>query len=323
METEYRDFTTKRNFGIELEIHPEDVSKKFLCDQLKEFEARNKQPRPVFMEDGSEGWAESIDNDYWHVKYDSSCGPLGKKKQDGGGWEIASYVAAGLPDIISIAKAAAHLRSNGVQTNLHCGLHIHVNAEDYTADDMSAMLGHWLRIEAVVAQALPDHRRKNKYCKPLRRRYNKLCTQGVDNDWSVSKLWDYIRPSNLGVHENPDKKYTINTVGWARGDRRTVELRWPECSLDRMHVYNWTLLFVSFVELCKSRPAPTLLSPAQSVGETLEILGLQNPAGGPLLILDENLFLLKLWFLRRLMRFSSIKKIAREAEEKLVYITKI
>ena len=314
MHVAYKEFNTTRKFGVELEIHP-SVTKMDLTDRMREFEKRSVNPRQIIMEGGPEGWAESIDNNYWHVKYDSSCGPVGKKKQDGGGWEIASYVASGVRDAIHIAKAASYLEETGVQVNNHCGLHIHVDAADFTADQMGVLLGHWLKIESVVQHALPEHRKKNKYCKLLRQRM-----KGYDPS---RKLWDHIKPKNLCPHENPDKKFTLNTVGWCAGERPTVELRWPECLLDRMHVYNWILFIVNFVDACKNREMPKNFDGVKTIDDTLELMGLQGEDEGQALILDEHLHLLKLWFLRRVSRYGTHKKLVADAQDKLVFLTKI
>lgn len=327
MQIAYKEFSSTRKFGVELEVDPIVLSggepfgdaksgKAVIANTLRCFESLPGNRRvDVLVEGGDQGWAESIDNDYWHVKYDSSCGPTGKKKKDGGGWEVASYVGSGINDIIHIAKAAHYLGSQGVQVNPFCGLHIHANVEDCDKTHMSNLMGHWLKIEPIISHALPERRKKNKYCKPLRSRLKKHYCEGM-------LLSDSIGPKNLSCHENPEKKYSINSVGWVVGERPTLEIRWPECVLDRMHIYNWTLFFINFIDACFMKPFDSI-SPVTSVEDLLEIVGLQNPEDEPFLILDEHLHLLKLWLLRRITECGSNQIIISEAKDKLDFLANI
>src|SRR4051794_28851539 len=108
MHLTYRSLTSSRRFGVELEVS-NNRSKAFLAAVLSRFENTRGTLRSVNKTTGKEGWAQTIQNDYWHVKYDSTCGPLGKGLD--GGWEIASFIGFGPQHIKQIAQAAQHLSS--------------------------------------------------------------------------------------------------------------------------------------------------------------------------------------------------------------------
>lgn len=383
MQIEYQAFDATRTFGVELEVE-QTLSKKQLAAILEahEFIRNPNSQKEVQIEgkDNSKKWAESNGNSFWHVKYDSSCGPLGYKL-DEGGWEIASYVGSGNDDIEHIASAGEFLGRYDVTVNKNCGLHVHIGVGDFSVEEVGVLLAYWVKIESFIFQANPLHRRNNKYCKAIRHileKYQKnVVSKGKEFDVvievdcpaetlddlnqqakkdladalkkllkKISKpsksapappkrlnlklpkhVWEVLKPTHLHTHENDDKKVSLNTVGFARSivegnsTRVTVELRVPECSLRRDHIENWVRLIVHFVEICKGREMPADLDEANSVQEVLSILGLHKEDA--VLILSQDLYETKLWFLQKLVEYTEVEKIAVDAKQHIELITLI
>ena len=42
--------------------------------------------------------------------------------------------------------------------NRNCGLHVHVNVEDFTLKDMAILLAYWMKIENTLSFAIPSWR---------------------------------------------------------------------------------------------------------------------------------------------------------------------
>lgn len=314
----YKELPSNRTFGVELEVS-DTLTKKELGKSIKEFEEFNGWGREVVVTSGTHGWAKTTSNDYWHVKYDSTCGPNGKGTDFG--WEIASFIGRGAADIHHIADCASFLHRSGAQTNKNCGLHVHVGTQDFSIATMSGLLASWLKIEHALLAICETHRSANEYCRPLRTRMNRL----VFLPFPSSYLWYCLEPTDLGDHNNYEKRYTLNTIGFATAivrpsySRNTVELRMPECTLENHHVGNWIKLIVNFVESAKDASrTPEDVEPARSLDAILYYLGL---AGGrdEFFILDPELFGLKLWFLNKLST-SHDDDLAIQAKKKLEFI---
>jgi hypothetical protein len=320
----YKEFSPNRRFGVELEVS-NNLSKQDIGDIVNEYEILySKKKKIVKITPGLEGWAQTKNNAYWHVKFDRTCGPLGKDFDNG--WEIASYIGCGVKDVDHIARLARFLHAAGVETNTNCGLHIHVETFDFNEESMGVLLARWLKVENFLTSICHFSRHNNQYCAPVRHKIF-----GWQNWYDYKKpstLWHGISPSNLSVHNNFEKRFTLNTVGFAIGilnplyNRNTVELRLPECILDERHVKNWTRLIVQFVEASKnSLRAPEDLDSCQSLEEILLYLGLYG--GEDFLILSPELLNTKLWFLNKIICFSNNKKIIKQAKKYLQFITTI
>lgn len=289
-----------RKFGVEFEVS-NTLSKRKLAGILMRFAKCRGNSRSVVTTPGKKGWAETRENDYWHVKYDSTCGPLGKHNDFG--WEIASYIGKSTEDVENISEAASWLQQHKVETNLNCGLHIHVEVRDFFPEQMGCLVARWVKIEPYLFLLCQPQRYGNPYCRSLR---NKLiygdinyCRNRLDN------FWHKMAPTCFETHDNDDKKYTLNTLGYAKAlqnafyDRATVELRLPECLLDYMHVKNWIVLMLNFVQSCMDNSVvPENLHPVNSIRDFFTLLGLQSSSD--FWILDSNILNAKIWILEKL-----------------------
>jgi len=323
----FKEFTSNRRFGVEYEVTALKYKKEELKNILVDFEIKNGSKRTVVAEMDEKGWAESIGNKYWHVKYDSTCGPLGKKAGKGldpnyHGWEIASYIGSGDQDIIDISKAASHLAAAGVEVSDNCGLHIHADVSDFSPERMGVVLSRWMNLETFVVQSCPERRHNNKFCKSVRKRL-KSFKKYKDGD----SLWNALKPTNFNTHENPQKKFMLNPMGYALGQvnqsysRQTVELRLPECILDEEHVANWLRLYLNFLDYSASQPMANLEQPCKTFEDAFRFLGLENSA--EFCILSKPMYDVKTWFLRRICQNSTDSKLVSLARKKLNFITRL
>lgn len=314
METKYKAFMSKRRFGVEFELSNDlDIS------SLYSTVVKASPDREVYQHDS---WAQTADgNEYWHIKRDSTCGPDGKTKQiEKYGYEVASYVGRGVKDILHIGKVATALKKSGAVINKHCGIHVHANAKNLTPDQIGVIMAYWVKIERTMFQSCPPSRRRNKYCRSLRRRVP------VKSKLTPIQFWEKIRPNNLQTHENNDKKVSINTVGYAGaqqgayGVKNTIELRMPEASLERMDVINWVRLYLHFIESTKTAKMP-LSRQVAGVKDTLQILGLEGVQN--FFILSRGLYETKVWFLNRIIRYSTMDKLVNEAKKILKKVSTV
>lgn len=319
---QYRNFWSQRGFGVEFEVSP-TFTKQEIAAKVIRFEQTLGKNRHVRTEPGPKGWAETVDNNYWHVKYDSSCGPSMDKKKKTPGWEIASYIACGDDDVVAISRLAAFLATEQLQVNENCGFHVHVNASDFAPSKMGILLSRWMMLEPVLLQSLPKHRRNNKYCRPIYKKFAHV----IPFARTAESLWENMKPHNFCPHENADKKVSINTVGYAQKlcspyhCRPTIELRLPEAYLDEAFTANWIRLFLHFVEISRndSEIRHQKRHGQSDLDFTMEMLGIDHGAG-EFCIFDKSLHDLRVWFLQRIVQFGALKRVVNDADKKLALI---
>ena len=331
----YRNFYSMRSFGVEMEVN-NNFRKKKVADIL-----RSVTPKQTCVT----GYVQSQRNRYWHIKEDSSCGIVGPGSD--WGWEIASYKASGIKDLLHICHIADVMRVEGVQVNENCGLHVHVGIEDFSLTDVGLLIAIWLRIESYILQSVPDHRIDNEFCYPLfkqlveeRSANFEQCVESLRNGLDI---WHFFKPEDLSLFGNAYKSVTMNMVNYARSmqyktfNRKTVEFRFPEGTLSGFEIKNWVRLFVNFVQNCKDYLIPWLKSAFSEIkgsvlsyitgedmtlDELLFTLGLKAVYNDEFFLLSPGLFETKTWILERILNYSEVRKIRKETAESLNFMWK-
>lgn len=285
---------SSRFFGVELESHP-SIS----LDQIANIIKKNSSREIIKTK-----WKQSVENDFWHVKTDSTCGGGYSK-----GWEVASFKASGDKDLLEICNVSKALSVSGLKCGEDCGLHVHVDISDYSIEQASILLAYWIKIEKVVLGAVPFFRLKNKYCKLIEK---KILIK--KHYWHPLDFWNCYGPKDFSIHNNKDKRVTMNLVNYATyiqapflfNARPTVEFRFPEGTFNYIDIKNWVILFVNFVENIKFRKMPDNLYCVSNVESLTDILGLS----------DKNN---KKWFFSRLLIYDKRKKWKKIAQNQIRY----
>lgn len=287
---------SNRKFGVELEVGSE-ISK---FEIAKYIEVVSKRSVSISK------YSKSVNNTNWHVKEDASCGLV--KFQPG--IEIASFVASGIGDLVEIMNVSDVLLSKNVKVNNNCGLHIHVNINDFTIEQTTVMLARWVKIENLMKNILPERRVKNKFCRFLskRKKYKK------DKLYSVSEFWNIMNPISEDLiyrsnyEEMMNRRVSLNIYNYAEAirfpddilSRKTVELRLPEGTLNSENISNWVKIFVNFVDSCIDKKMPNNLRALSKLDQMFEYLGLDGE-------LSAGLKKAKEWILKRIVEFGNEK----------------
>jgi hypothetical protein len=278
---------SNRSFGVELESHPVITG-----NEIVDIIRKNSQRQVIKTK-----WKQTSGSNYWHVKTDSTCGG-GKLK----GWEVASFKASGYNDLLEICKVTKALKKNGLKCGEDCGFHVHVDISDFSLNQASVLLAYWAKIEKIVLKSVPNFRLKNKYCRSIS---NKI--KNKNKKWNDLDFWEAFGPKDTSIHNNKDKRVTMNLVNYLSYikcpylDRSTVEFRFPEGTFSEIDVKNWVLFFINFVENIKNKKMPENLVCVNNLGQFLEISGVDN----------------KKWFFYRVMNFDMNKKWRRIAQKQL------
>lgn len=298
MYIDFQKFSGQRNFGIELEIGNE-VALSTIASVIR---ASSSFPLRSNL------YNRSVNNNFWDLKLDGSCGKITDSYGiNEGGFEIATFKASSASQLNHIGKIARKIKKVGVKTNDNCGLHVHVDVFDFTEEDMGKLIAAWLCVERVLLTATPKRRRYNKYCVPVRN-FNRFEKSSGAN-MNFLDVWEYFKPNNTNPHNNTHRRRTMNLLNYYRFKkiknyrRSTVEFRFPEGTLVESNITNWTKLLVNFVNGVRTLDFDFDFSKQYDLHKILFILGLGHNKE-KFTILSDSLRETKIWFLRRLIRYS-------------------
>jgi hypothetical protein len=294
MRVQYRNFSTTRPFGVEGEYADCGIDRDGIAEVLKVKDPNHKVK--------VSGWDNS-DGSCWHVKTDSTCG-----------WEVASYKGSGIADLTNISGCLEAVAMSGGFITSKCGLHVHTDVSDFSEGEVARVVAHWMRAEPVIFAAVPKHRKRNVFCKMLRRRYIKKIGK-VSTPWKDADFYQKVKPYDYDSKR--DRRVSLNICNFEKSmvepefNRKTLELRLPEMTSEADDIKNWVRFFVTFVENTRKIPIPCDMS-SVSASKVLYLAGL-HAADGEALILSDGLFRTKEWFLYRLLKYAENKKLCGDA----------
>lgn len=304
----YKKFTAKRHFGLELE-----VGKEISISRIQEVIASNS-----FVPVKTGFYRATLNNSYWEVKHDGSCGKnVDKYGINEGGYEIVSYKGYSIKDLTHICKIGQKVKQAGCIVNKNCGMHLHVDVSDFTVSQMGVMIANWLCIEKVLLQAVPSVRKNNKFCNPMQNLRPKL-KETIANGLQV---WNHYKPYTSKLHDNFDRRCAMNIVNFYRSinlksfKRCTVEFRFPEGTLVPQTIKNWGRILINFVNKMANQKLIISSIKNYTLSETLEILGLSGNSE-EFHILSPGLHESKIWLLKRIIRYASYPHHSLIAEAK-------
>ena len=295
----FKDFSSSRRFGIEIELS-NNLSKK----KIKEIINVNSN-RGVKVS----RYAVSYDNKNWHVKTDGSCGPRGSDGPNG--VEIATFVCSSLKDLHHILKIVKKIKDHGGIVNDNCGLHIHADAIDLDEESVGRILMYWLTIEPILMFALPIRRWNNKYCQNLKPKFDSKLIPYQYNNHGYRGVFNIYRPQTddyMARRKNLNLVNFYNALRLKTNLRKTLELRWPEGSVDCEDIKNWVLMFVSFIDNVKKKDFSYIENLDKnkiiSLSDFFDIIGFGHDNNFS--IFDSNIYKTKIWLLNRFANSESI-----------------
>lgn len=182
------------------------------------------------------GQRATENNNVWIVKPDGSCG-----------MEVCSPVSKGIYGIDQGTAVVTAMRDSGIVTaDARCSLHMHVEVADLNTTQLASVLAHWVKCEYTMLLAMPDHRKRNRYCQAI----------GMSDLLKADAL---LTPEALVNRLGAYKYYTANTFHYSRNKRPTMEFRIAdeEACLNPYYFRNWNKLILHFVEVAAEAGYPT------------------------------------------------------------------
>lgn len=220
------DYTFNRRFGIEIEAY--NCSRDRLARELSE----------AGINVTVEGYNHET-RDHWKLVRDSSL--TGSET-----FELVSPILEGENGLRELEKVCWVLDLCNVKVNDSCGLHVHMDAADFTMNTWKNLALSYKNIENVIDAFMPNSRRDNYYCKSLSNISNRrILEAGTINE--------------LQAAFGNDRYHKVNLQAYSR--HRTVEFRQHSGSTNFTKMSNWVLFLgrmITFAQQAKVEVGTTL-----------------------------------------------------------------
>lgn len=220
------DYTFNRRFGIEIEAY--NCSRDRLARELSEA--------------GINVTVERYNHDtreHWKLVRDGSL--TGSET-----FELVSPILEGENGLRELEKVCWVLDLCNVKVNDSCGLHVHMDAADFTMNTWKNLALSYKNIENVIDAFMPNSRRDNYYCKSLSSISNRrILEAGTINE--------------LQAAFGNDRYHKVNLQAYSR--HRTVEFRQHSGSTNFTKMSNWVLFLgrmITFAQQAKVEAGTTL-----------------------------------------------------------------
>jgi hypothetical protein len=168
---------------------------------------------------------------YWKIITDSSCG-----------LEAVSPPLEGEEGLEQIKKVCAALKGAGAKVNKDCGVHVHMEATDFTLDNFKNLFKYWAKFEDVFDSLMPASRRlqDNTYC---RSNLKAIANNAQNHAIACERIFERIDAMQTidDIKDiYPTRYYKLNPHSyWRYG---TIEVRHHNGSLDGEKLTNWVRL---------------------------------------------------------------------------------
>lgn len=198
------DYTFNRRFGIEIEAY--NCQRDKLARELRE----------AGINVAVEGYNHTT-RDHWKLVTDASL-------RGNDTFELVSPVLQGEAGLQELQKVCWVLEYCDVKVNDSCGLHIHMDAADFTLDTWKNLATTYKNLESVIDAFMPGSRRDNRYCKSLSR-------------VSAARIQQAQSIRDLQIAFNSDRYFKLNLEAYSR--HRTVEFRQHSGTTNFTKMENW------------------------------------------------------------------------------------
>lgn len=214
------EFEFTRKFGIEIE-----------------FFGANTSLTQNFINAGLEVRTESYNHtNRPHWKFVSDASIRGLNAQ-----EMVSPILQGKEGLTDFRKACKALRQSNAQVNTTCGVHVHLDANDYSIENFKTLVKNQFFIEEQIDKIMPSSRRANtnRYCKGFKSLGRATLFAKIDSCQTVNQMAQYFG----------SRYYKLNLQSFQR--HGTVEFRQHGASTNFLKIKNWILICARLVEFSK------------------------------------------------------------------------
>lgn len=197
------------------------------------------------------------------------------------GVEINTNPASGDYFVQDARMLATALKDCGANVDKTCGLHVHVDASDFTQFDIRRLILLWTVVERSMFDLAGKNRIDNTYCKPCAATYANIYTQNPQ-EWRKQLAECLYRVADKNTYKAKQAKYqdaryyALNIHSYFF--RKTFEFRLHEARTDAHVLENWPLLCGRLVDVSMRTPERELLGMVKSTRNSEDVLTSILPA---------------------------------------------
>jgi hypothetical protein len=195
---------------------------------------------------------------------------------DQGGFEINVAPAGGDLFIRQMEEIFDVLNEGGAEVGENCGMHVHIDARDFTPFDIRRLIMYYYLIEPVLFAMVPKERRNNTYCVPCGERLRKGVTKPAKTSREVrynlfKAVYGGRFRGNIGPAIVKDKKGNpkltdngnyITKQNVINGDKSFQDLKKNKNGASRYNALNLVSWFFRGSVECRLYPGTTSFSDA-------------------------------------------------------------
>lgn len=215
------DYTFTHKFGIEIEAYNCDMNR--LAREL----------RGAGITVRVEGYNHET-RDHWKLVTDGSL-------QGNDTFELVSPILAGEAGLKELEKVCWVLDLCDAQVNDTCGLHVHLDAEDFTMDTWKNLALTYKHLEHLIDAFMPESRRNNTYCKSL----NSVSDEKIKSAGTIDDLRDVF---------HRERYHKVNFEAYSR--HKTVEFRQHSGTTNFTKMENWVRFLNGLITFAKEGELP-------------------------------------------------------------------
>lgn len=198
------DYSFTRRWGVEIEAY--NCTREKLIRELRDAGIK------VYFE----GYTHRATN-YWKLVTDSSLSGSNT-------FELVSPILEGEAGLSELEKVCWVLELCSVKVNDSCGLHIHMDAADFTMETWKNLALTYKHIEPMIDKFMPNSRRNNTYCRSL----NTVSDDKIKSARTIDELRE--------VYHN-QRYHKVNFEAYSR--HKTVEFRQHSGTTNFTKIENW------------------------------------------------------------------------------------
>jgi hypothetical protein len=179
------------------------------------------------------------------------------------GFEINTSPAKGEAFNEQINEVCDILKEGEAWVDNSCGLHVHVDARDLSADDIFKTLIIWRKIEKKMFGLCKRGRARSEWCRSMKKSFNHYVNLPRWEKQPVFKAKTNIFEKQIqmlkqrakflhNLIEEGDKYTAINFIHLSNGDYGTVENRMHEGTIDKNKILKWAKTNSKLFDLVKN-----------------------------------------------------------------------
>lgn len=215
------DYSFTRRWGVEIEAY--NCTREKLIRELRE----------AGINVSFEGYTHETTN-HWKLVTDSSL-------SGNNTFELVSPILEGESGLAELEKVCWVLDLCNVKVNDSCGLHIHMDAADFTIGTWKNLALTYKRLEHVIDLFMPGSRRNNRFCKSL----------GCVSDEKIKSVRTIEELQDLFGNE---RYYKVNFKAYSR--HKTVEFRQHSGTINFTKIENWVRFLQKMVTFATASDLP-------------------------------------------------------------------